>query len=251
MELNYNDIFKLPQRCLVNKRLTKTFFSKNFDLSSSEKKVLNDEIVKMEWIGSLKPSNSNIPKFESEKYLFEEVQIMSCEVDNLPKFFNLISEIFQKYIPYQILLIIENSSEWILSLADKRINLNDRTKRTVERYIHSPVLSKSEIGESKFLRTISFDFINKSNLQSVYQSYIKSVVQLKSSLITGVFIEENLERTEEDLKVIQTIEKIESEIISLKNQIKTESQLNIRVSLNMEIQTKKKEIKRLTETLSQ
>lgn len=251
MELNYNDILNLPQRCLVNKRLTKTFFSKNFDLSSSEKKVLNDEIVKMEWIGSLKPSNSNIPKFESEKYLFEEVQIMSCEVANLPKFFNLISEIFQKYIPYQILLIIENSSEWILSLADKRINLNDRTKRTVERYIHSPVLSKSEIEDSKFLRTISFDFINKSNLQSVYQSYINSVIQLKSSQITGVFIEENLERTEEDLKVIQTIEKIESEIISLKNQIKTESQLNIRVSLNMEIQTKKKEIRRLKETLSQ
>jgi hypothetical protein len=251
MELNYNDIFNLPKRCLVNKRLTKTFFSKNFDLSSSEKKVLNDEIVKMEWIGSLKPSNSNIPKFESEKYLFEEVQIMSCEVVNLQKVFNLISEIFQKYIPYQIVLIIENSSEWILSLSDKRINLNDRTKRTVERYVHSPVLSKSEIGDFKFLRTISFDFINKSNLQSVYQSYINSVIQLKSSLITGVFNEENLERTEESLKIIQTIEKIESEIISLKNQIKNESQLNIRVSLNVEIQTKKQEIKRLKETLSQ
>ena len=251
MELNYNDIFKLPQRCVVNKRLTKTFFSKNFDLSSSEKKVLNDEIVKMEWIGSLKPSNSNIPKFESERYLFEEVQIMSCEVVNLQKVYNLISEIFQKYIPYQIVLIIENSSEWILSLSDKRINLNDRTKRTVERYVHSPVLSKLEMGDSKFLRTISFDFINKSNLQSVYQSYINSVIQLKSSLITGVFNEENLERTEEDLKIIQTIEKIESEIISLKNQIKSESQLNFRVSLNVEIQTKKREIKRLKETLSQ
>ena len=251
MELNYNDIFKLPQRCVVNKRLTKTFFSKNFDLSSSEKKVLNDEIVKMEWIGSLKPSNSNIPKFESERYLFEEVQIMSCEVVNLQKVYNLISEIFQKYIPYQIVLIIENSSEWILSLSDKRINLNDRTKRTVERYVHSPVLNKSEIGDYKFLRTISFDFIKKSNLQSVYQSYINSVIQLKSSLITGVFNEENLERTEEDLKIIQTIEKIESEIISLKNQIKSESQLNFRVSLNVEIQTKKREIKRLKETLSQ
>jgi hypothetical protein len=101
------------------------------------------------------------------------------------------------------------------------------------------------------LRTISFDFINKSNLQSVYQSYINSVIQLKSSLITGVFNEENLERTEESLKIIQTIEKIESEIISLKNQIKNESQLNIRVSLNVEIQTKKQEIKRLKETLSQ
>jgi hypothetical protein len=64
-----------------------------------------------------------------------------------------------------------------------------------------------------------------------------------------VFNEENLERTEEDLKIIQTIEKIESEIISLKSQIKTESQLNIRVSLNIEIQTKKQEIKRLKETL--
>ena len=249
MELNYNDIFKLPQRCLINKRLTKTFFSKNFDLSSSEKKVLNDEIVKMEWIGSLKSSNSNIPKFESEKYMFEEVQIMSCEVVNLQKVFNLISEIFQKYIPYQVVLIIENSSEWMLSLADKRINLNDKSKRTVESYIHSPILNKLEIEDTKFFRTISFDFINKSNLQSVYQSYFSSVIQLKSSLITGVFNEENLERTEDDLKIIQTIEKIESEIISLKNQIKNESQLNIRVSLNIEIQTKKKEIKRLKETL--
>ena len=36
MEIEYNDIFNFPSRTLLNKRLTKVFFSKNFELSSIE-----------------------------------------------------------------------------------------------------------------------------------------------------------------------------------------------------------------------
>ena len=40
MEMNYNNIFQFPDRCILNKRLTKVFFTKNFDLTSSEKKSI-------------------------------------------------------------------------------------------------------------------------------------------------------------------------------------------------------------------
>ena len=52
MEMNYNNIFQFPDRCLLNKRLTKVFFTKNFDLTSSEKKSIEySYVTKMEWVG--------------------------------------------------------------------------------------------------------------------------------------------------------------------------------------------------------
>ena len=44
MSFNYNQILNIPERCLLNKRLTKAFFLKNFDLSGTEKKLLNSII---------------------------------------------------------------------------------------------------------------------------------------------------------------------------------------------------------------
>ncbi len=101
MNFNYNKILGLPERLLLNRKLTKTFFLKNFDLSVNEKNVLNNDILKMDWISRLVPSNSNIPEFKDENYFFEEVQFMICTLND-----NLLSvksdiciTIFQKYIP--------------------------------------------------------------------------------------------------------------------------------------------------------
>ena len=252
MELNFKDIFNLPSRCYLDKRLTKVFFTKNFDLNPSEKKVLNSEVLRMDWVGSIKPSNSNIPKFESEKYVFEEIQLMTCLVNQIDKNWKTIIDLFQKYIPYQIILIIEDDTKWMMNLSDKRINQNDRSKRTIERYYSTSLIEKKENSQliGGFFKTMSFDYLNKMDLKTVYQSFINSVVKLKSSQITGVFQDGN-NNTEEQLVIIQRIEEIEFEMISLKNQIKKESQLNNKVPLNIEIQKLKTEKNQLRQTLSQ
>ena len=140
---NYNKILKIPERAIVSKKISKAFFIRNFELSSADKKILN-EIIMMEWLASIKPSNSNIALFQNETYNFEEIQVMTCTLSgNLIKgTIDRVTNLFQKHIPYPIFLVIENADEFVVNVCDKKINQNDKSKRTIEAFINSRNVSK-------------------------------------------------------------------------------------------------------------
>lgn len=254
MSFNYNKLLNIPERSLLNKKITKSFFLKNFELSSSEKKVLNNIIQSMDWISSIKPSNSNIPEYRDEYYVFEEIQFMLCTLNenNLSDNADKCISLFQKYIPYQIVLIVEDDNGFILNTCDKRINLNDKTKRTIERQISTPVISKLYKNEiiSDFFDSLDFVKQDKVSLQRLYKGYINSIIQLQSSIVIGSFSKRTNVRTEEDLKLLDSMNTIEKEVIRLTNQLKKETQMSSKVSLNMEIQKKRKEIEIIKNKLS-
>lgn len=254
MSFNYNNIFNIPERSLLNKRITKSFFLKNFELSSTEKKVLNNTILSMDWLSSIKPSNSNIPEYRDENYVFEEIQFMLCTLNE-----NTLSEnsdkcisLFQKYIPYQIVLIVEDDHGFVLNTCDKRINLNDKSKRTIERQISTPVISKLYKNEitSSFLDSLDFINQDKISLQRLYKGYINSIIQLQSSIVTGSFSKKTGTRTEEDLKLLESMNAVEKDVIRLTNQLKKETQMSSKVSINMEIQKQRNEIENIKNKLS-
>ncbi len=208
----------------------------------------------MDWMASIKPSNSNIPEYRDENYVFEEVQFMLCTLNentlsvNSDKCINL----FQKYIPYQIVLIVEDDNGFVLNTCDKRINLNDKSKRTIERQISTPVISKLYKNEMTSSFLDSLDFINqdKISLQRLYKGYINSIIQLKSSLVTGSFNKRTGTRADEDLNLLELMNTIEKEVIRLTNQLKKETQISSKVSLNMEIQKQRNEIENIKNKLS-
>ena len=254
MSFNFNKILNIPERSLLNKKITKSFFLKNFELSSPEKKVLNNTIQSMDWISSIKPSNSNIPEYRDENYVFEEIQFMLCTLNENALSLNSDKciSLFQKYIPYQIVLIVEDDHGFILNTCDKRINLNDKSKRTIERQISTPVISKLYKNEitSSFLDSLDFITQDKISLQRLYEGYINSIIQLQSAIVTGSFNKKIGSRTEEDLNLLESMNKIEKEVIRLTNQLKKETQMSSKVSLNMEIQKQRNEIEIIKNKLS-
>lgn len=253
MSFNYNKIFNIPDRAIISKKISKAFFIRNFELSSADKKVLN-EIVIMDWLASIKPSNSNIPLVHSGIYIFEEIQVMSCTLTgNLLKgTIDRVTNLFQKHIPYPIVLVIENEDEFVLTVCDKKINQVDKSRRTIEAFINSPTISKLYKNDitNAFFKGLDFAVLDKNNLETLYKSYTGAIVQFQTATVTGSFIKRSIARTEDDLKHLETIQKIEKEIITLSNQIKKETQLNTRVSLNVEIQKKRKEISTIKNLLS-
>jgi hypothetical protein len=208
----------------------------------------------MDWISSIKPSNSNIPEYRDEYYVFEEIQFMLCTLNenNLSDNADKCISLFQKYIPYQIVLIVEDDNGFILNTCDKRINLNDKTKRTIERQISTPVISKLYKNEitSDFFDSLDFVKQDKVSLQRLYKGYINSIIQLQSSIVIGSFSRRTNVRTEEDLNLLDSMNIIEKEVIRLTNQLKKETQMSSKVSLNMEIQKKRKEIEIIKNKLS-
>lgn len=253
MATDYNKIFRVPERCLLQKRLTKAFFLKNFELSSAEKKVLSS-IDSMEWMASIKPTTSNINPVVNDEYAFEEVQIIICSfgVNEATNLFPKAASLIQKYIPYHLILVVEDPNNYVVNICEKRINQNDRSKRTISKEITSPLLNKlfAREADQAFLRALSYIELDKANMQRLYKAYLNAVIQFKAAKLTGSFVDSPERKPDEDLKRLLEIEALEQEIAALRNQIKKEKQLNRKVPLNIEIQTKKKEIEDLKTQLA-
>lgn len=253
MAFNYNSILQIPARNLLEKRLTKAFFLKNFNLSSAEKKLVNTGIESMLWLASLKPSTSNIPACIEPDYKYEEIQIMVCTVkeNTVQVLAEKCAELFQKYIPYQMLVIIEDANEFMINACDKRINKNETSKRTIERYFITDALSKlyKNNHSEEFYKALNFSNLNKTNLKLLYKSYIQAVVQYQAASLTGNYQIRTIARTEEDMQHIAAIEQLEQDIVSLSSQIKKTTQLNEKVQLNISIKKNKDQIEELKQRL--
>lgn len=255
MSLSYVDILNLPERSLLQKKLTKAFFLKNFDLSATEKKVLNNSIVQMEWLASLKPTNCNVPSVINDVVTYEEVQIMICNVgyEKVDEVATNCFQLFQKHIPYNMLVIVENDTEFKLNVCEKRINQNDKTKRTIENQYTSGTISKlykTEVGDA-FLSALDFSKLDKTNLEMLYRGYCNAIVQFNSASVTGVFQARNSARTQDDLVMLNQMEDLERDISKLTNQLKAEKQQNQKVTLNIAIHQKRKQIEDIKIKLSQ
>jgi len=249
----YNNILHIPERSILDKRLTKAFFLKNFSLSAAEKKLLNNDIQSMTWLASIKPSTANIPLVINENYKYEEIQIMLCKVED--NALNALSEkcmiLFQKYIPYQMLVIVEDANEFKINVCDKRINKAETNKRTIERSFITNTISKlykNDLNES-FFKALHFNNLDKTNLELLYKNYVQAVVQFQAASITGSYQKRTNKRTVEDMQNLEAIEVLERDIVSLSSQIKKASQLNEKVQLNIQIKNKRDKIEALKQML--
>ena len=246
MSFSYNKILNLPERCMLEKKLTKAFFLKHFDLSITEKKLLNNTIVSMDWLASVKPNNSNILVAKNDDYMFEEIQFIVCTVPDsqLNQWSEKCSAFIQKYIPYQIVLIIEDNDSFVINTCDKRINQVDSSKRTIEQSISTQPLSKLYKTDviNAFFDSLDFSRLDKTNLEITYKSYIQAIVQLQTANITGNYTQRKQSRTQHDMELLANIETGEKDLLRLSNSMKHETQINNKVSLNVEIQKLKQEI---------
>lgn len=248
---DFNNIFKISERSLLQKRLTKAFFLKNFDLTAAEKKVLNG-IDHMEWLASIKPVTSNINAVVNNEYAFEEIQIIVCRLlqgtnGKMDLAGTTVPALIQKYIPYQMVLVFEDETHFVVNVCDKRINQNDRSKRTIEKHITTPPISKlyKKEADERFYEALDYTNVDKTNMERLYAAYVNAVIQYKTAVVTGDYAARPSQRSSDDLNRLLEIEELEKEIISLKSQIKKENQLNKKVALNVKMQQTKKDIENI------
>ena len=249
---NLTNILQLPESCIVNTKLTKAFFKRNFDLTLSERKLLDDFsiIVTLDLIASIKTTNSNISSYSDDLMKYVEVLVIAVQTSNdeFEKSKFKIAELIQKYIPYPILLCVYSDNQFILNTADKRINRNEANKRTVEKSYYSENIEVNLTNEKQiaFLNSLSFTGLEKQNLKTLYDNYTSRIIALQAATeITGDFHIRKNEQSKQDVLLLEEIATLQSEIVSLQIQIKKETQLNIQIDINNLIQHKRKQITEL------
>ena len=116
------EILGLPESCIVNSKLTKAFFKRNFELTMIERKLLEDSsvVITMDLLASIKTANCNIQSFIDEQMQFVEILVIAVQTSepDFDKNKQKIAELIQKYIPYPILICIYSENQFIMLKKD-------------------------------------------------------------------------------------------------------------------------------------
>ena len=247
---------KLPTTCVANQKLPKAFFKRNFELTLSEKKLIDDFSIvqQLEIVALINHETANIPAFNDATTSYEEIVVLAVQTTNeqFDRQHNKIIELIHKYIPNPIVLIVYDNQKLVLSVAEKRINNNDNTKRVIEK-IHTTIqiaLDNNTKINIDFLESIAFDKAIKINLKQFYENYLQSIIGLQTAQLNGTFAHRPIDRSKQDLLLLEQIELLQQEITTLQIAAKKETQVAQLVQHNTQIQNNRLKINKLTQNLT-
>jgi len=245
----WNSILQLPLRSAINTKITKAFFKRNFDLTVADRYVLDKQMISIELLASISPENTNITLYSADDISYNEIVIVIASIahDNFTGEHFKVAELINKYIPYPILLCVYDTEQMVWSTFDKRINQNDTNKRIIEKRHFTeiiPLQDKTPL-QDKFLNSLVFSNLRKTNLYELYNSYTERIFALQASNLNSTFTVRTRSRAQQDMLFFEKITKLKQEIESLSNEAKKETQLNKQVNLNLQIQDKRSEMAQL------
>ena len=269
------DHLKLPESTFLGTRITKKMLIDNNELSSHDKKLVTDVIQSIEWRNTLKPDTVNISMYVTDTVEYLEIAVIRVVLKagkkNKDRLTN-ITKLLHTLIPYPVVLLVELQDELAISLADKRINQADKTKLVIEHIYNSDWLhpEKLSANENDFLNDFSLVNVSSLNYFELYQDLISMLIGLKASRISGIYKSKNSSISQSDRKpeaqlnieqntklassdfseksnedktaLLQKLEGLDAELASIRNKLKKENQMNIKLRLNVEAQKIKQEI---------
>lgn len=233
----------IPKACELNKPIYKKMFLDNGVLDATDKKCLKDDVDKIRWLYTLKPSTINIAPHNDNEREYPEVAILHVELSR-PDHFKRVAHFINRSIPYPLVLLftceIEGEANLVISLADKRINQADKEKWVIEDSIHSSWINlgkQSEI-ESRFLNSLAINNLSFKDFFNFYKTLTDRVIAINCASHSGEFSlgNDSSEGENKDrLTMLRDIEKLDAKKLEIANKLKKEKQMGRQVELNTQV----------------
>ena len=247
MTINSFDVFlehlDIPNACRLDKLVFKKLFLDSGVLDATDKKCLKDDITRLRWLYTLKPSTINIAAYRDTIREYPEVAMLHVELSN-PNHMARIAHFINRSISYPLVLLftIETDGETSIavSLADKRINQGDKEKWVLEDAVHSGWISLIDQAaqESEFLHSLKITALPFMNFWCFYQALMDRVVAINCASHNGVFTLDS-ERDQGQrigrLKKLREFEKLDVQRLEIANKLKKEKQMGRKVELNTKV----------------
>ena len=224
----------LPSSTSIERKLFKKQFLDNFSLTTNEKKILSECVDSITLNNLLNKDSINILPFTNETHNYQEIAVISVEINNQSKAKEITNIIL--HIPYPVVLILVYKEQIQINISPKLINITDTAKLVVEEQYYTKWIDTNNLTEvsSEFLNSLDTLKHPFSNFKDFFISLTQSVISLNTSEISGKF------KSNQDSKfILDKINKINLEIQELKAQIKKETNFNNKVKLNIELKNKK------------
>lgn len=233
---NFLDSLGIPQKCFLNKTLFKKLFLESGMLDTTDKKALKDDIDKIRWLYTLKPSTINIEPFKDDTYEYEEVATLQIDLTSATRV-KRIASFINKAIPYPLILIFTHGDHIALSVADKRINQTDKAKWVVETswLTHWFNPSAPIQGEQQFMADLSFKNLSFLNVYAFYLDVKNLVIALNVSTQTGTYKVIKGCALEIRIEQLNALEQLKQDKAELQNKLKKEKQMGRQVEITTRI----------------
>lgn len=256
----------IPDSCRLDKPVFKKLFLDSSDgkrsvLNATDKKCLKDDILRVGWLYTLKPSTINIAAYRDDSREYPEVAVLHVELSNSSRNAR-IAHFINRSIPYPLVLLftaeIDGHTIMSVSLADKRINQADKEKWVLEDSVNSGWirLEDQSASESEFLKSLKVSVLPFTDFWRFYQALMERVIAVNCAFHSGDFKLYNhhsiggaLNQGVGRLEKLRELEKLDVQKAEIANKLKKEKQMGRQVDLNIKVKNINDRIAEIKECL--
>ncbi len=251
----------IPTSCVLNKPVYKKLFLDSSDgkksvLDAADKTCLKEDIEKIRWLYTLKPSTINIAPYNDNERDYSEVAVLHFQVSAANRI-RRIMQFVNRAIPYPLILFftcdIDNKPHISLGVADKRTNQADKEKWVIEDSLLTPWISltPSQEIDRAFLQSLTIHQLSFKNFFDFYQSVTERVIAINCASHSGMFSPEGSQTYTggNRLEKLRALEKLEIKKAELTHKLKKEKQMGKQVELNTQVKKMNDEIGQIKASL--
>jgi len=233
----------IPSSCLLDKPVFKKMFSDSGVLDATDKKCLKEDILRVRWLYTLKPSTINIAAYGDDIREYPEVAILHVELSKSSRAAR-IANFINRSIPYPLIQLftaeIAGYSRVLISLADKRINQADREKWVLEDSVDSGWINFSgqSVPQIEFIESLKITALPFADFWRFYQALMERVIAINCAIHSGDFnleVHGNPNQSNGRLEQLREIEKLDVQKAELANKLRKEKQMGRQVELNTKV----------------
>ena len=252
MTQTFYDYLAIPAQCQLNKPLFKKMFQEHADLDVTDKKALKDDIDKIRWVYTLKPSTLNIAPYRDEAREYDEVAIIQINLTSANRT-RRIAAFVHKAIPYPVMIVFSFADAIALSIADKRINQADKAKWVVEDEWLTEWFNpnKPTDPQKQFMVDMAIQKLPFINFYAFYEGIKNRILALNVASKTGGYSVATPQKSQQRRELLTQIAELEREVDELRSALKKETQFNKRLELNVAVKQAQQQIKELEKQFGQ
>lgn len=190
-------------------------------LTPAQKKVISEQVVArgMRILASIQTNNTNIEAFENETERFDAIVFLSIHVKNIKKVVQ-VYKIFMSAMPNPLIIVFYDDiqTKWLFATHEKKKDGYLASKQLYE--IHEAVTI------ALVEQQLTFDDLNKSNLKTLYETWLERLLQIELQIRYSVYAPVSLQDN-----LLEKLVVMDAQIDDYVKQAKKEMQLNKRVEL--------------------
>jgi len=236
----------IPDQCVLNKPIFKKLFYENAELDLTSKKILKEDIDKIKWLYTLKPSTININAYRDTEREYDEIAYLQIDLSNTARL-QKIATFVNKAIPYPMVILFSFNDSLSIAIADKRINQSDKSKWVIEDMWITDWFNPNMPNEfqAQFMRDITVKNLSFVNFYALYTDIKNRVIALNSATRSGKYQLVSTQKTETRRLNMIRIAELEKDIAELRSTLNKETQFNKKLDFNVSVKKCQEAIKKL------